>query len=1188
MALPLALVLVLLAASLTTAAARRPDPDSTSAGPVVEPLAVVAWPVSTLVVSEVQTGGASASDEFAELYNGGPLAADLVGLELVYATSTGSTVTRKATWTTSTILEPGRHLLIANAAGIYAGQADATYSGGFAATGGAVVLRAVGGNPIDAVGWGDATNAFVEGGPAVAPAAGSSIERLPGGAFGNGTDTNANQADFVVAVPSPQNLATEPVPAPGPSATPTATPVPTPTPTPTPTATPTQTPVPTPSPTASPTPPASPTPAPTPTATPTPTPVPTPSPTPSPTPGPTPTPIPTPTPTPTPPVITPIAVARAEADGSTVTIAGTLTTPLGAIDSSRVGFVQDATGGIALRLDAALTTPLAAGVTVTATGSLGSYFSLRTLNVTAAAIGITGASDLPTPLVTTTGALGEAVEGLRVEVSGTVTEAPASLADGLGVTIDDGSGPIRVVVAPAAQAGAAIGTGDMVMAIGPLGQRDSSGTGATGYRVHATGAGELVVLVAPSPTPLPTPTPTPTPSSSASPPPSPSPSPTPTPTPAPTATPTPSPNPTPPPGTTPIATSAARVLPLGSNVTVGGVVTAEAGRLGTPPLLAIQDISAGIVVRLPDTAARPPRGSWIEVSGTLAAPYGQLEVRTLSNLQVVGPAAMPSAVLIDGSTPGESTEARLITLSGTVKARPARASSGDITFDVDTGRGTIRLAADASSNIAPGSINAGDRLRLTGVAGQRASRKGALDGYRVWLRDAADIVRVGGPAPSGSPTPSPSSAPGPTAAPSGSPSSSPSAAVMSIADAIRTRTGRVNVMGTVIAGASLLDATGRRIVIQDRSAAVEILLAGGSTAPRVATRLRVVGEIGRAYGAPRIRASLVTVIPGGATVAPLELRVAPGSAHEWRLVRVRGDIADVHKLGDRWHAELLVGGQRIPISGLAGARIPSTTLVEGRTATIVGIVRRPYPSATDRRFAIVPRGPADVSVGGAADDRSPSSSRSNGANAPDARTAAGGPGPGAGPGGSSAAAQPIDVDLAEIRDHVGALVRVGGLVGDIGPDGFALDDGTAIGRIILRSAALDQLPLIETGDALNAIGVVEINPDSADSLGFIVAVTDPAGIVRVGDPVGETPSDAPSDGPSSAVGTAGLDDATAHRAGGLLDASLPDLGIAGILLAGLASLAVTLVRRHRMRRQLAARVARRLSNLVAPPPGTGR
>src|SRR6185503_4334452 len=211
------------------------------------------WPVSTLLVSEVQTGGASASDEFAEITNVGASAVDLAGLELAYATSSGSTVTRKASWATPLLLEPGRHLFVANALGIYAGLADATYSGGFAATGGAIVLRAIGGATIDAVGWGDATNAFVEGSPIAAPAAGTSIERRPGGLAGNSIDSNSSSADwFAQSTPNPQA-----VPAPTPTATPAASPRATPSPTagstPAPTSAPTATPAPTASPVPTPT-----------------------------------------------------------------------------------------------------------------------------------------------------------------------------------------------------------------------------------------------------------------------------------------------------------------------------------------------------------------------------------------------------------------------------------------------------------------------------------------------------------------------------------------------------------------------------------------------------------------------------------------------------------------------------------------------------------------------------------------------------------------------------------------------------------------------------------------------------------------------------------------------------------------------------------------------------------------------
>ena len=71
-------------------------------------LADVSWPSSTLVVSEVQTGGTSASDEFVEVANQGAAPVDLGGLELVYVTASGTTVTRKATWVSPTMLDPGR------------------------------------------------------------------------------------------------------------------------------------------------------------------------------------------------------------------------------------------------------------------------------------------------------------------------------------------------------------------------------------------------------------------------------------------------------------------------------------------------------------------------------------------------------------------------------------------------------------------------------------------------------------------------------------------------------------------------------------------------------------------------------------------------------------------------------------------------------------------------------------------------------------------------------------------------------------------------------------------------------------------------------------------------------------------------------------------------------------------------
>ena len=718
--------------------------------------AAVAWPPSTLVLSEIQTGGASASDEFVEIANQGAASIDLIGLEVVYATSSGSTVTRKATWAGSTILTPGKRLLVVNGAGSHAAVGDAVYSGGFAATGGALALRIVGGAVIDAVAWGDATNAFVEGTAAGAPAASSSLERRPGGVLGNGIDTNDNASDwFVSATPGPQGLAAPPVPDPGPEPTPGPTSTPVPTAEPTPSAEPAPSPEPTPGPTATPNP----------TAAPSPTPTPAPTPTPTPTAMPTPTPTPAPTPTPTPAPVA-ISTARSMPDGALVTIAGVLTTDLGALESGRTAFVQDATGGIALYLDAAAATTLPVGTTIVVRGTIDDRFAQRTLRIAEADLAITGATSLPAAPSTATGSAGELLEGTRIQIAGSVVEGPDALTDGTAVTADDGSGTVRVIVTPTALGGREISVGSIVTAAGPLGQRDSSGTGTAGYRLYVIAASDLVV--APPPTPTPTPAPSPTPGPTASP----SSEPTPTASPTPTAEPSPSPSPT---GR---SIAAARADPVGSTVTVRGVVTAEAGRLGTPSLLAIGDATGGIVVKLPEGAAAPPRGQALIATGQLADPYGQLEIRpAASGILDEGSGPLPALIDLPATGPNEQTEGRLVRLSGVVVARPTKSTSGDIAATVETADGIrVKVMADASSGLTQASFSVGARYRIVGISGQRASRKGMPDGYRVWARDRHDLALL---------TPAPT----PTAGATGSPRASGGTPAASIASALRT-TGR--------------------------------------------------------------------------------------------------------------------------------------------------------------------------------------------------------------------------------------------------------------------------------------------------------------------------------------------------------------------------------------------------------------
>ena len=403
------------------------------------------------------------------------------------------------------------------------------------------------------------------------------------------------------------------------------------------------------------------------------------------------------------------------------------------------------------------------------------------------------------------------------------------------MTVDDGSGPVRVIVTPEALAGRELGIGSQVAASGPLGQRDSSGTGLEGYRLFVTAGADLAIEPPATPSPVATPSPTPTTE--------PSPSSTPDPSPSPTLMPSASPSPTPSVPTIAVV----RAMPVGSTVTVRGVVTGEAGRLGSPALLAIADGTSGIVVKLPTGVGAPARGRIVVATGKLADPYGQLEVRPAANgFATYGTGSLPAAIDLRSSGPGEATEGRLVRLTGVVLTRPAMSTSGDLTVTIQIAGGArVRVMADASSGLRRSAFIPLARYRVTGVSGQRASRKGAADGYRVWARDARDVVLV-------------TAAPRSTPRASGSPRASGAApTVISIAAATRTTGRDVAVEGVVTVSASLLDASRRRIVVQDATGGIEVLLPKDVSAPGVGARIRVTGSMGTAYGAPRLRATEV-------------------------------------------------------------------------------------------------------------------------------------------------------------------------------------------------------------------------------------------------------------------------------------------------------------------------------------------
>lgn len=168
-------------------------------------LTVTAASSCHLTINEVSVAGATAGDEYVEIYNGCAAAVDVTGWTLVYRSATGTSDTALAALTGS--IPAGGYRLYGGMGYVPGPAVDGTFTSGgptgaLAGAGGGVALRSgpIGtGAIVDSVGYGTATNAFVEGAVAMAPAANMAISRQP-----DGDDTGSNAADFAVTARTPR------------------------------------------------------------------------------------------------------------------------------------------------------------------------------------------------------------------------------------------------------------------------------------------------------------------------------------------------------------------------------------------------------------------------------------------------------------------------------------------------------------------------------------------------------------------------------------------------------------------------------------------------------------------------------------------------------------------------------------------------------------------------------------------------------------------------------------------------------------------------------------------------------------------------------------------------------------------------------------------------------------------------
>lgn len=477
----------------------------------------------------------------------------------------------------------------------------------------------------------------------------------------------------------------------------------------------------------------------------------------------------------------------------------------------------------------------------------------------------------------------------------------------------------------------------------------------------------------------------------------------------------------------------------------------QAGRILGERTLVIQDETGGIPVRLPDAGLGSsfPRGAIVEAHGQLAAPYGNLELRVSAqaDMRTLGSAGLPEPRPLTALSVAEEHEGSLATLSGTL-VDIDRYDSGAVSLAVKDDKGEARVYAFAPLALDRDAFSKGQRVRATGIVGQRASSSGGSDGHRLWLRGQGDLVVLAEP---------PSATPPASGEPGEPPTQRPPR--VRIRDATPGRT--VTIVGVVTSKAGFIDSEGRRVTVADRTGAILVRYPADTRPAGVGRVVRATGEVGTWFGTTQLEAAAKPRRKGRASVKPTILREAPEGSSEWQLVRVTVRITHIERSGDTWRAEAVLGnGETLPIVGLAGAGVAGDLLEPGRAARVTGIVRRAHPSATDQRFAVAPRSIRDIRLG---DLRTDDDDDGDGDDDDERDSAL------AVVAGDSDVLSATFGSLADLDDR---LVRVGGRVEVVAERRLILDDGTAQGVVRLDDTATAFEPALRVGQVVNATGRV--------------------------------------------------------------------------------------------------------------------
>ena len=181
----------------------------------------------------------------------------------------------------------------------------------------------------------------------------------------------------------------------------------------------------------------------------------------------------------------------------------------------------------------------------------------------------------------------------------------------------------------------------------------------------------------------------------------------------------------------------ARSLPLGTEVTIDGVVTVPSGAFSSSTFdqgFAIQDRTGGIYVSVPENLGFELRQQ-VRVTGTLADTVlpGLLVLIDVTEIKVHGTGPKVRPLPVETGAVGEATEGKLVTITGTITQPVVNDLPFGFIIFISDGSGEVHSFVCASTGIDVSGLSPGQTIEVTGFSGQFA------DSFEVDPRTQSDI-----------------------------------------------------------------------------------------------------------------------------------------------------------------------------------------------------------------------------------------------------------------------------------------------------------------------------------------------------------------------------------------------------------------------------------------------------------------